>query len=151
MAVAVPDVLGRQVHRAPQTHGGRQMSNTEGAGVKISEHFDATQDELWAAIINPEELSAWFGGRCVIEPRVGGEVVFDAPGDGIVGTGVVRAISPPRPDKAVALIEHTFVDTGAPELVSTCVWSVVRAHSGCDLHLTMDSPSRLSELFKPGP
>ena len=119
--------------------------------IQLDEHFDATQDDVWTAITDPSELSAWFGGSCVIEPRVGGEVLFDVPGDGMIGAGVVRAFEPPRPDRAVALIEHTFVDVAEPDVASVCVWSVVkdRSGAGCNFHLTMDAPSRLADLFRP--
>ena len=113
--------------------------------IKIDEHFDQTQDEVWAALVDPDRLSDWLGGPSSIEPRVGGAVRLDLPDDGVRAHGVVRACSPPRPGFAVAHLEHTFVDEARPEESSVCVWSVVRDEAdpgaGCDLHLVMDEPS----------
>jgi hypothetical protein len=117
---------------------GHQQPSSGDDQVDIREHFDRSQEELWAAIVDGEQLSAWLGGTCTIEPVVGGRIHFDLPDDGIVADGRVRAISPPREGMAVAGLEHTFVDQARPELTSICRWSVVRAHSGCDLYFSMD-------------
>jgi hypothetical protein len=107
--------------------------------VRIDEHFDCTQGELWAAITDADRLSEWLGGSCVIEPRVGGAVVFDLPADGVVATGVVRACEPPGPGFRVAMVEHTFVPADNPELASVCMWAAVTDDgTGCDLHFTHD-------------
>jgi uncharacterized protein YndB with AHSA1/START domain len=113
--------------------------------IEIHEEFDCSQQELWDAITEGEQLSAWFGGACSIEPRVGGRVSFDTAGDGVAATGEVRAISPPRPGMTVAHLEHTFVDGVRPELTSVCTWSVVKLRddaaatdAGCHLYFTMD-------------
>jgi uncharacterized protein YndB with AHSA1/START domain len=105
---------------------------------QVQEHFDCTQDELWAAITDPDRLSAWLGGNCRVERRVGGEVRFDLPADGIVANGVVRAFSPPKEGFTVAHLEHTFIDEAKPDVLSTCTWAVVRLDEGSDLYLTMD-------------
>jgi hypothetical protein len=113
--------------------------------IRIDEHFEQSQDEVWAALVDPERLSDWLGGPSSIEPRVGGAVRLDLPDDGVRATGVVRACSPPRPGMAVAHLEHTFVDAARPDEPSVCTWSVVRDErrpdAGCDLHLVMDDPA----------
>ena len=113
--------------------------------IEIHEHFDCSQRQLWDAITDGAQLSAWFGGICTIEPRVGGAIRFDIPDDGVAAAGVVRAISPPRPGMGVAHLEHTFVDSQRPEFTSVCTWAVVKRRDdapatdpGCDLYFTMD-------------
>jgi uncharacterized protein YndB with AHSA1/START domain len=105
--------------------------------VRIDDHHDVSQDELWAAIIDPARLSEWLGGACSIEPWVGGAVRFDLPADGVSATGEVRQFEPPRPDRRVALVSHTWVDGG---VTSVCTWSVVRPDEGggCELHFVHD-------------
>ncbi len=114
--------------------------------IHIEEHFDQSQDEVWAAVVDAGELSAWLGGTATIEPRVGGQVRFDLSGD-LSATGVVRACTPPSPELTVAHLEHTFVDADRPDVTSVCVWSIVRRDDGCDLHFTMDD----GETSDPGP
>lgn len=109
------------------------------AGIRVEEHFDRSQAELWAAITDADRLSRWLGGRCVIESRVGGEVQFELPDDGITAHGTVRSFDPPRPGFDVALVEHTFVDDAAPAVTSVCRWAVIHnLDGGCDLHFTHD-------------
>jgi len=55
------------------------FANTDVAddeGVVFREHFDVPKEELWEAISDPEQLSSWLGGRCTLEPEVGGEIRF---------------------------------------------------------------------------
>jgi hypothetical protein len=123
-----------------------------GDRIEIHEHFDCSQAELWDAITDGRQLSAWFGGSCAIDPRIGGDVRFDLPDDGVVATGVVRACKPPQEGMTVAHLEHTFVDNTRPELTAVCVWSVVRTDQGCDLYFTMDGAgeagsSRMSDVW----
>ena len=101
--------------------------------VRIDEHFDCTQADLWDAITDSDRLSDWLGGTCLIEQRVGGTVLFDLPDDGVVAGGVVRSFEPPRPGFSVAIVEHTFVSADRPEVTSVCRWSVVATDTGCDL------------------
>ena len=112
--------------------------------IRIEEHFEQSQDEVWSALVDPERLSDWLGGPSSIEPRVGGVVRLSIPDEGVRATGVVRACAPPRAGYAVAHLEHTFVDEARPDEPSVCSWSVVRDErrpvDGCHLHLTMDDP-----------
>lgn len=118
------------------------MSNDR---IEIHEQFDCSQQELWDAITDATQLMAWFGGTCTIESRVGGAVRFDIPDDGVVATGLVRAVRPPQPGLTVAHLEHTFIDATRPDFTSVCTWSVVKQREdaqttepGCDLYFTMD-------------
>jgi uncharacterized protein YndB with AHSA1/START domain len=38
--------------------------------------LDAGLDEVWAALTDGDELSAWFGGEVSIDPRAGGSAAF---------------------------------------------------------------------------
>lgn len=116
---------------APDSHGE--------TAVRVEEHFDRSQAELWATITDADRLSRWLGGRCFVESRVGGEVRFDLPDDGIAAHGTVRSLDPPRLGFRVALIEHTFVDDAAPEVTSVCRWALIEnPDGGCDLRFTHD-------------
>ena len=44
--------------------------------ITIDETYDCSQARLWEVLTDPDELSAWLGGQCAIEPRVGGSVRF---------------------------------------------------------------------------
>lgn len=118
--------------------------------VEIHERFDCSQQELWDAITEGEQLSAWFGGTCTIEPRAGGSISFDIPADGVVASGVVRRFKPPAPGMTVAHLEHTFVDRSRPDLTAVCNWAIVKRSDhaaatdpGCDLYFTMDGVGEL--------
>src|SRR5256714_5695865 len=110
----------------------------EGGGIQVDEHFDCSQEELWAAITDADRLSSWMNGSCYIEERVGGVVVLDLPDDGVAAGGVGRSFEPPREGFRVAMVEHTFVEADHPELTSVCRWAVVATDSGSDLHFTHD-------------
>ena len=117
--------------------------------VRIDEHFECSQQDLWEAITDTDRLSAWLGGTCVIEPRVRGDVVLDIPTDGVVARGTVRSYEPPRPGHAVAMIEHTFVDAVAPDLTSVCRWAVISTDDGSQLLFTHDGLGEASTGWHP--
>jgi len=101
--------------------------------LRIDTPFPArSAEEVWAALVDPSELSTWLGGRCSIEPFVGGAVVFDLPEEDLVATGEVRSFGPPH------VLEHTFVDATAPDVVSVCTWSVTRSADGALLTFTQE-------------
>jgi uncharacterized protein YndB with AHSA1/START domain len=52
-------------------------------------------DEVWGALTDPARLSEWFGVRAEIDPRPGGAVRFDGPGEA-VRRGLVETADPPR-------------------------------------------------------
>lgn len=53
----------------------------------------ATPEEVWRAIVEPSELSGWFGGDAVIEPRPRGRVELRIAGEP-VRTGTVLSVTP---------------------------------------------------------
>jgi uncharacterized protein YndB with AHSA1/START domain len=55
----------------------------------------AGAERVWAAIADPERLSAWFGARARIELRPGGVARFEWP-DGTVRGAVVESVAPYR-------------------------------------------------------
>ena len=54
----------------------------------------ATQEEVWAALTEPEQLSAWFEADVDIDPRPRGAVTARHP-DGSIRTGTVLAANVP--------------------------------------------------------
>jgi uncharacterized protein YndB with AHSA1/START domain len=59
----------------------------------------ASPARVWAALTQPEQLSAWFGTQASIELRPGGEVTFTwdgSSGPRGVTRGVIEAVEPPR-------------------------------------------------------
>jgi uncharacterized protein YndB with AHSA1/START domain len=79
---------------------------------------------VWAAITDPVQRRAWFGGNYAIDPVEGGTVRIDLPEDGIHASGILRTYGAPH------LLEHTFVEDGAPEVESVCRWGVTRTSAG---------------------
>jgi uncharacterized protein YndB with AHSA1/START domain len=57
--------------------------------------LDATPEEAWAALTEPEHLSAWLGGRVKIDVRPGGRGAVTRV-DGTVRRLVVEAVEPGR-------------------------------------------------------
>jgi uncharacterized protein YndB with AHSA1/START domain len=53
-----------------------QLGNVWADGDRVALHFerryDATPDEVWSALTEPESISRWLFADAVIEPRVGG-------------------------------------------------------------------------------
>jgi hypothetical protein len=127
--------------------GDKHGASSGDDSIAVEEHFDCSQTELWSALVDGQQLSAWFGGTCAIEAMVGGAVHFDLPDDGVQADGLVRACDPPTPGNAVAQLEHTFIDRARPDLTSVCRWSVVQADSGCDLYFSMDGAGELSGVW----
>jgi hypothetical protein len=111
---------------------------TVGAAVRIVRTYECPQSHLWSVLTDPVELSAWLGGPCAIEPRVGGTVSLDLDGGTVAATGVVRGFEPPRAGRSVAAIEHTFVDVARPNVTSICRWAVVDRGEACELRITHD-------------
>jgi uncharacterized protein YndB with AHSA1/START domain len=57
--------------------------------------IDATLSEVWAALVEPASLSAWFGAEAELEPRAGAAVRFRFP-DGFERRGLVEDVVPGR-------------------------------------------------------
>jgi len=120
-------------------------------GVVIHEHFASSKEELWETMSDPEELSAWLGGDCTLEPEVGGAIRFDLPEDGIVATGEIREWSPPDPSRSLAGFEHTFVDGAHPDALYLCGWWIIPTPSGCDLRFTLAAVDDAAGVPRRGP
>jgi hypothetical protein len=108
-------------------------------GVVIHEHFDCSKEELWQTVTDPDELAAWLGGGCAIEPRVGGAVRFELPEDGVVATGTIREWSPPNAVNTLAGFEHTYIDEAEPGDLYVCGWWLIPKGDGCDLRFTLQA------------
>jgi uncharacterized protein YndB with AHSA1/START domain len=66
------------------------------SGVERSLVLPTSREELWAALTQPEHLSAWFGATVIeLEPWAGGRVVF-RDRDGTIRRGLVRDVDAPR-------------------------------------------------------
>jgi hypothetical protein len=126
-------------------------ASTDDEGIVILENFDCSKEELWELITDADELSAWLGGTCVIEPDVGGLVRFELPDDGLVATGVVREWSPPISSRSVAAIEHTFVDQAQPNVTYVCNWVLSASGSGCDLRFSLEGVDESDRARLAGP
>ena len=61
----------------------------EKRAVRFERRYDATPDEVWAALTEPEQVRNWFA-EMTIEPRAGGRVTFEWSA-GQKEEGVVRA------------------------------------------------------------
>lgn len=121
-------------------------------GVVIHEHFDASKEEMWETITDPGELSTWLGGRCTIEPKVGGIVRFDLSEDGIIATGVVREWVPPDTSRSLAGYSHTFIDQAEPDALFTCGWWLIpTSDGGCDLRFSLQAVDDSVEVRLTGP
>lgn len=55
----------------------------------------ASPEDVWAALTDPDRLSAWFGVRADLDPRRGGAVRF-ASDDGSERRGLVEVFEPPH-------------------------------------------------------
>ena len=106
--------------------------------IALTHAFDCSMQRLWRAVTDPTELSAWLGGECSIDARVGGGVRFEIPGEDIRAAGTVRLVAAPQTDHRVAVLEHTFVDAANAGVTSVCRWCVRDAPPGCELVFTHD-------------
>ena len=66
----------------------------EQRAVRHVRHYDATPEEVWAALTEPEQVKNWLAAM-TIEPRAGGRVAFEWEG-GHTDEGEVRVFDPPR-------------------------------------------------------
>jgi uncharacterized protein YndB with AHSA1/START domain len=81
-------------------------------------------EKVWAAITDPEQRRSWFGGSYDIDPVEGGTVRIDLPDDGVHASGTLRVYGAPH------VLEHTFIEDGAPDIESLCRWGVTRTSEG---------------------
>ncbi|MET0903663.1 MAG: SRPBCC domain-containing protein [Acidimicrobiales bacterium] len=92
--------------------------------IRIDVAVPKTAEKVWAAIADPDQRRAWFGGVYDIDPFEGGSVRVDLPEDGLHAEGILRAYGPPH------MLEHTFVANSLPGIESVCRWSVTRTIDG---------------------
>jgi uncharacterized protein YndB with AHSA1/START domain len=78
--------------------------------------LEATVADVWTALTDPEELSAWFGGDVTINPTVGGTAAFVE--DGVRRSAIVDAI-----DEGRRLALRWWSDA-EPDDVSSVVFTV---------------------------
>jgi uncharacterized protein YndB with AHSA1/START domain len=109
-----------------------------GGSIEFTHAFECSAERLWQALVAPDELSAWLGGACSIDARVGGRIRFDVPSERVHASGAVRLVAAPQPDHSVAVLEHTFVDDADAGVTSVCRWAVHRSQTGCELAFTHD-------------
>jgi uncharacterized protein YndB with AHSA1/START domain len=62
--------------------------------VRHVRHYDATPEEVWAALTEPDQVKNWLA-EMTIEPRAGGRISFRWEA-GETETGEVRVFDPPR-------------------------------------------------------
>ena len=92
--------------------------------IRIDVAVPMTAEKVWAAITDPEQRRAWFGGNYEIDPVEGGIVRIDLPEDGVHASGILRTYGAPH------VLEHTFVEDSAPDIESVCRWGVTRTGEG---------------------
>lgn len=131
------------------TNGSTNIEDEE--GVVIHEHFACSEEEMWETVTDPEELTAWLGGRCTLEPEVGGAVRFELPDDGVTATGVIRSWNPPDPSRSLAGFTHTFVDEAKPEALYECSWWLIPTEDGCDLRFSLEAVDEAGDPALTGP
>lgn len=86
----------------------------ERRAVRFERRYDATIEDVWAALTEPDQLRDWLAATPVFEPRVGGKVVHEFEDGGVDGR--VTAFEPPR------LLEYEWRWTG--EDVSILRWEL---------------------------
>jgi uncharacterized protein YndB with AHSA1/START domain len=69
-------------------------ADDEQVGLRFERHYDATPDEVWAALTEPESIRRWLLAEAVLEPRVGGVFALDWSADDRAD-GRVRVWDPP--------------------------------------------------------
>jgi uncharacterized protein YndB with AHSA1/START domain len=79
--------------------------------VRFERRYDASPEEVWAALTRREQLGRWLAAAPVFEPEVGGRVVLDFGEDGGQVEGLVRVFDPPR------ALEYTWTFTGEDESI----------------------------------
>jgi uncharacterized protein YndB with AHSA1/START domain len=75
-----------------QTMGSLRLDG-ERRAVRYERRYEATPEEVWAALTEPEQVRNWLAAM-TIEPRAGGRITF-AWDNGHTDEGVVRVFDPP--------------------------------------------------------
>lgn len=83
------------------------------AVIRFERRYEATAEDVWAALTQPASLSRWLGAEVELRPEVGGQVVLRWPG-GEQMTGSILRCDPPR------LLEYSWSEgRDQPESVVT--------------------------------
>jgi uncharacterized protein YndB with AHSA1/START domain len=94
-----------------QTFGQLRRESEERVAVHFERVYDYRQEELWAALTEPEQLRGWLGDADV-DLRVGGRIVIRfGDGDEEVASGTIRELEPPR------LLEYDWTFLGESDSV----------------------------------
>ncbi len=83
--------------------------------VERSVVLDATVDDVWRAITDEAELSAWFGAEVSFDPRPGGAARFDE------ADGTVRHAAVEEVDDGHRLVWRWWTDEGTASRVALTV------------------------------
>jgi len=110
----------------------------ERCGVRFERLYDATPEELWAALTDPEQIRGWLAhaSRWQLDPGAEYELEF---GDDGKTWGRVRVVEPPR------VLELEWLCADEPE--SVVRFEIVPRAAGCLLVL---DHSRLAPADAPG-
>ncbi len=90
---------------------GELAAQGELRSVRHVRRIQGSADEVWSALTDPATVAAWMlAERVVLEPRVGGEALFDWGDDG-KARGLVTIFDPPR------TLEYTWEDDAGASVV----------------------------------
>jgi uncharacterized protein YndB with AHSA1/START domain len=92
------------------TEYGELRPDGDRCAVRFERLYDATPDELWAALTDPDQLPGWLAHASRFELAVGGDVRLDF-GDGDEVYGEIRELEPGR------VLEYTWTFSGERESV----------------------------------
>lgn len=93
---------------------GQLRTDGDRCGVRFERRYDASPDELWSALTEPERLGRWLADVAELELRVGGRFLLQwQEGDGTQETdGTILAFEPGR------LLELNWTYPGEPDSVA---------------------------------
>lgn len=111
-----------------------------GRAVRFERWLDHPLHTVWAAITEPEQISAWLA-PAEVELRVGGRIAFHFENSDHVMTGTITAADPPW------LLEYTWSSPDAP--TSRVRWELAYKDGRCRLTLThtVEPPAGLVNLL----
>jgi uncharacterized protein YndB with AHSA1/START domain len=93
---------------------GQLRAEGDRCGVRFERRYDATPDEIWSALTEPERLGRWLADVAELELRVGGRFLLRwSDGEGTQETdGTILALEPGR------LLELNWTYPGEPDSVA---------------------------------
>ena len=83
----------------------------EQRAVRHVRHYDATPEEVWAALTEPEQVKNWLAAM-TIEPQAGGRVTFEYTWEKRAPS-VVRIELSPEGNGTQLVLDHSRIDVGA--------------------------------------